>query len=70
MSYKEKVLGPEHPLTLTSINNLASVLYGQGKYEEAEAMHQQALEGSEKVLGPEHPLTLKIANDLQSFTCS
>ena len=30
----------------------------QGKYEEAEAMHRQALEGYEKVLGSEHLHTL------------
>ena len=48
----EKVLGPEHPSTLTSISNLGSVLSSQGKYEEAEAMHRRALEGDEKVLGP------------------
>jgi Tfp pilus assembly protein PilF len=36
----EKALGPKHPNTLTSISNLGSVLARQGKYEEAEAMHQ------------------------------
>ncbi len=40
---KEKVLGPEHPDTLTSLNNLGAVLDRQGKYEEAEKMHRQAL---------------------------
>ena len=35
---REKVLGPEHPSTLVSVNNLGSVLERQGKYEEAEAM--------------------------------
>jgi hypothetical protein len=34
------------------------VLESQGKYDEAEAMHRRALEGSEKVLGREHPNTL------------
>ncbi|CAG8883634.1 unnamed protein product, partial [Penicillium egyptiacum] len=34
---REKVLGPEHPDTLTSVSNLGSVLESQGKYEEAEA---------------------------------
>jgi hypothetical protein len=29
------VLGREHPSTLSSMNNLASVLDSQGKYEEA-----------------------------------
>ena len=38
-----KFLGVEHPDTLTSMNNLASVLDNQGKYEEAEEIHRQAL---------------------------
>ena len=58
------MLGPKHPHTLSSINNLALVLDSQGKYEEAEVMHQLALKGSEKVLGPEHPDTLSIINNL------
>jgi Tetratricopeptide repeat len=36
------VLGKEHPSTLTSMNNLATVLRGQGKDEQAEGVHQQA----------------------------
>jgi tetratricopeptide (TPR) repeat protein len=61
---REKVLGPEHPDTLTSVNNLGSVLERQGKYEEAEAMHRRALKGREKVLGLEHPDTLTSVNNL------
>jgi hypothetical protein len=34
----EKVLGREHPSTLSSMGNLASVLDIQGKYDEAEQM--------------------------------
>jgi len=34
-----------------SINNLASVLRGQGKYKQAEEMHRQALELKETLLG-------------------
>ncbi len=40
---KEKMLGKEHPSTLTSMNNLVLVLSRQGKYDEAEEMHRQAL---------------------------
>jgi hypothetical protein len=36
---REKVLGPEHPSTLASINNLASVLSSQEKYKDAEIMY-------------------------------
>jgi hypothetical protein len=52
------VLGKEHPSTLMSVGNLASVLGSQGKYEAAEEMNRRALEGKEKVLGKEHPDTL------------
>jgi len=45
----EKVLRAKHPATLTSVSQLGSVLLSQGKYKEAEAIHQQALEGKEKV---------------------
>ncbi|KAI4221404.1 MAG: hypothetical protein L6R40_008636 [Gallowayella cf. fulva] len=55
---REKVLGKEHPDTLTSVSNLALVLRDQGKYDEAEQMNRRALDGSEKVLGKEHPDTL------------
>jgi Tfp pilus assembly protein PilF len=58
------VLGPEHPDTLTSVDNLSSVLERQGKYKEAEATHRRALEGSKKILGPEHPDTLTSVNNL------
>ena len=58
LARREKVLGPEHPDTLTSMSNLALVLDSQGKYEEAEAMNRQTLARREKVLGPEHPDTL------------
>ena len=39
LGQRERVLGKEHPDTLTSMNNLAEVLRGQGKYEQAEEMH-------------------------------
>jgi hypothetical protein len=41
-----------------SVNNLAIVLYSQGKYSEGEEMNRQTLELAEKVLGKEHPHTL------------
>jgi tetratricopeptide (TPR) repeat protein len=66
MLAREKVLGPGHPHTLTSVSNLGWVLDGQGKYEEAEAMHQRALEGREKILGLEHPHTLNSVSYLGS----
>ncbi|KAK4652643.1 hypothetical protein QC762_0075260 [Podospora pseudocomata] len=64
LQLREKVLGKEHPDTLTSMDNLAIVLDSQGKYEEAERMHRQALQLREKVLGKEHPDTLTSMDNL------
>ena len=63
---REKMLGKEHPDTLTSVCNLASVLRYQGKYGEAEPMNRRALDDNEKVLGKEHPSTLKSVSNLAS----
>jgi len=64
----ERMLGPEHPGTLSSLNNLALLYTGQGKYELAEPLLQRALATHERVLGPEHPSTIRVRNtyaDLQ-----
>ncbi len=51
----EQALGPEHPDTARSLNNLAILYDDQGKYEQAEPLYQRALAIREKALGPEHP---------------
>ena len=40
---REKGLGPEHPDTASTLNNLAVLYHDQGKYEEAESLHQRTL---------------------------
>jgi tetratricopeptide (TPR) repeat protein len=60
----ELVLPQDHPLTLKSVSNLASVLRQQGKYEEAEMMYRQTLELQRKVLPQTHPATLDTINGL------
>jgi tetratricopeptide (TPR) repeat protein len=64
LQMRERALGPEDRVTLTSFSQLASVLDAQGRYEEAEVMHQQALHGYQKVLDPEHPISLAILSQL------
>ncbi|KAJ4403177.1 hypothetical protein N0V91_006754 [Didymella pomorum] len=59
-----RVLGPEHPDTLTSMNEVAHALSNQGKYLEAEDMHRETLELRKEVLGEKHPDTLMSMNDL------
>jgi tetratricopeptide (TPR) repeat protein len=61
---REKVLGKEHPGTLTSIHNIALFLQSQGKYDEAEPMYRQTLALTEKILGKEH---LRHASTLTSM---
>jgi tetratricopeptide (TPR) repeat protein len=48
---REKVLGKEHPLVATSLNNLAVLYSAQGNYSQAEPLYQRSLAISEKVLG-------------------
>jgi serine/threonine protein kinase/tetratricopeptide (TPR) repeat protein len=55
---RRRVLGPEHPDTLSSMNNLASVLDHQGRYAEAEKLYRETIDVKRRVLGPEHPDTL------------
>jgi tetratricopeptide (TPR) repeat protein len=57
LAFSVKVLGPEHPDTAISLNNLANVLRAQGDLAEARPLSERALAISEKVLGPEHPDT-------------
>jgi hypothetical protein len=42
LELRRKVSGPEHPRTLTSMNELAAVL-SQGRYADAERMCRQTL---------------------------
>ncbi|GFR42040.1 hypothetical protein Agub_g2856 [Astrephomene gubernaculifera] len=66
LELRTKVLGEEHPDTISSISNLASCINAQGKYSEAEPMYRQALELHTKVLGAEHPDTISSINNLAS----
>ena len=60
----KKVLGPEHPATVTSLNNLAELYDHMGDYAKAEPLLQQVLQIRQKVLGPEHPDTALSLNNL------
>ena len=60
----ERELGPEHPYTLNSINNLAELLRSKGDYAAAEPLCRRALAGREKFFGLSHPDTLQSINNL------
>jgi tetratricopeptide (TPR) repeat protein len=61
---QELELGPEHPDTLTSVNNLARLLRLNGEYEAAEALNRRVLQARERILGPDHPDTLVSINNV------
>jgi tetratricopeptide (TPR) repeat protein len=60
----EKVLGPDHPDTATSLNNLAGLLLDQGELAAARPLFERALAIHERVLGPDHPNTAANLNNL------
>jgi tetratricopeptide (TPR) repeat protein len=56
--------GPDHPDTLTSVNNLALAYQVAGQVGRAVPLYEQALEARRRVLGEEHPDTLRSVNNL------
>ena len=64
LAISEKALGPDHPSTAASLNNLALLYRSQGQYEQAEPLYQRALAIREKALGPDHPSTAASLNNL------
>src|SRR6202522_216154 len=58
MNMRKKLLGAEHPDTLTSMANLASTYWNQGRWNEAEQLNVQVMDMMKKLLGAEHPDTL------------
>ena len=59
-----RVLGEEHPETLTSMTNLAVTLGAQGDHAGARELQERVLEAHRRVLGEEHPETLTSMTNL------
>ncbi|MFT3875135.1 MAG: tetratricopeptide repeat protein [Propioniciclava sp.] len=59
-----RVLGNDHPSTLTSRNNLAYAYQAAGDLSRAIPLYQQTLNERERVLGNDHPSTLGSRNNL------
>jgi tetratricopeptide (TPR) repeat protein len=57
-------LGPEHPDTAQTLNNLAVLLKTQGDLAGARPLYERALVIWEKALGPEHPETNQARRNL------
>ena len=59
-----RVLGEDHPNTLTSRNNLAGAYESAGRLTEAITLYEQLLTDCVRVLGEDHPNTLTSRNNL------
>jgi CHAT domain-containing protein/Tfp pilus assembly protein PilF len=60
----EARFGRDRPNCVWSLNNLANVYKNQGKYAQAEGLHQRALAIEEKALGAAHPTVAQTLNGL------
>ncbi len=57
LTIRERELGPDDPVTATSLNNLAVLLVSKKEFARALPLHQRALEIYEKTYGPDHAYT-------------
>ena len=64
LAERERVLGPDHPDTLTIRNNLAGAYKSAGRLAEAVELFERVLADRVRVLGPDHPDTLAARNNL------
>ena len=64
LAIRETQLGPDHPSTATSLNNLGELHRAMGAYAEARPFYERALAIKETQLGPDHPDTATSLNDL------
>lgn len=67
LEVRRRVLGEDHPETLTSLNNTGSYLNALGKAKEAENYYRQAFEKSRRVRGEDDPETLVCKSNLGSI---
>ena len=59
-----RVLGDDHPSTLTTRHEIAAVLADHGRIGDAEAEFRQVLDAKQRVLGDDHPGTLTTRHEV------
>lgn len=58
METRKRVLGVEHPSTLTSMANLADIYNFESRHSEAIELMKEVVYLRTKTIGPDHPDTL------------
>jgi hypothetical protein len=62
------MLGPDHPHTLDSQENVAWLYFLKGKYDQTETLYRTVVEGSRRTLGLAHPLTqMRFGNQILGY---
>ncbi|PVH90208.1 hypothetical protein DM02DRAFT_636994, partial [Periconia macrospinosa] len=61
---RRRILGEEHPSTISAMSNLANTLGEQGQFDEAAKMKREVLEKRRRILGEEHLDTISAMNNL------
>jgi tetratricopeptide (TPR) repeat protein len=64
LAMRRRFLGPDHQMTVASLNNLAIVRYRMGDPTGAAAAFRQAASSWNRTLGPRHAYTLSARNNL------
>ncbi|KAK3346489.1 Tetratricopeptide repeat-domain-containing protein [Lasiosphaeria hispida] len=64
---RKRVLGPEHPDTLDSMNNLAITWKDLGRLQDAENLMRECIRLRQQVLGKEHPNTVSSVSQLRRW---
>src|SRR5713226_3304510 len=67
VNIRRRVLGPQNPDTLSSLNGVCRLLWEQGHYAEAEKLGRETLDMRRRVLGPEHIDTLSSMSQLATI---
>jgi tetratricopeptide (TPR) repeat protein len=65
LAMRSRILGPDHPETLTTKASLAATMSRQGNYEEAKLLEMSVLRTMQRLLGPAHPHTLFAKENLE-----
>ena len=60
----EELLGPLHPATAVTLNNLAGLLHSLTLYEKALPIYKRALKIKEKAFGADHPDVASTLNNI------
>ncbi|KAG6027453.1 hypothetical protein E4U19_001988 [Claviceps sp. Clav32 group G5] len=66
-SDQDATLGPTHPFTVSTIQNLATTLEQRGKLEEAQALYRRVYISYQHMYGPRDNMTLEALDDLANI---